>query len=192
MLFLRYIRAVPPTDAQVCFPQIYALISDFFTIVCPPNGKLCTKLSTSYPHFPLVRFPPYLLSWLTARPVGDDLCCGTLCDGNDAASAAGAGFPRGAGQYLPVPRLTPAGVSRGTAPGAAPGLGKRDGISMSTREPGPSRMSAKHKLGRRPKMPETPTFGRHAEIPHGEMTPEQQAGYRSLLETRGPLGVMQL
>ena len=37
-------------------------------------------------------------------------------------------------------------------------------------------------------MPETPTFGRYAEIPHGEMTPEQQAGYRLLIETRGPLG----
>jgi 4-carboxymuconolactone decarboxylase len=37
-------------------------------------------------------------------------------------------------------------------------------------------------------MPETPTFGRYAEIPYDEMTPEQQEGYHSLLETRGPLG----
>jgi 4-carboxymuconolactone decarboxylase len=37
-------------------------------------------------------------------------------------------------------------------------------------------------------MPEMPTFGRYAEIPYDEMTPEQQEGYRSLLETRGPLG----
>ena len=37
-------------------------------------------------------------------------------------------------------------------------------------------------------MPETPTFGRYAEIPYDQMTPEQQEGYRSLIETRGPLG----
>ena len=37
-------------------------------------------------------------------------------------------------------------------------------------------------------MPETPTFGRYAEIPYDEMTPEQQEGYNFLLETRGPLG----
>jgi 4-carboxymuconolactone decarboxylase len=37
-------------------------------------------------------------------------------------------------------------------------------------------------------MPETPTFGRYAEIPYDKMTPEQQEGYHSLLETRGPLG----
>src|SRR5947209_7968592 len=43
-------------------------------------------------------------------------------------------------------------------------------------------------LGRRPEMSETPTFGRYAEIPYDEMTPEQQEGYHSLLETRGPLG----
>src|SRR5260370_8820855 len=36
-------------------------------------------------------------------------------------------------------------------------------------------------------MPETPTFGRYAEIPYEQMTPEQQEGYRSLLETRGRL-----
>ena len=37
-------------------------------------------------------------------------------------------------------------------------------------------------------MPETPTFGRYAEIPLAEMTPEQQEGYHALVETRGPLG----
>jgi 4-carboxymuconolactone decarboxylase len=36
-------------------------------------------------------------------------------------------------------------------------------------------------------MPETPTFGRYAEIPYDRMTPEQQEGYRSLIETRGRL-----
>src|SRR6516164_4404792 len=36
-------------------------------------------------------------------------------------------------------------------------------------------------------MPETPTFGRYAEIRYDQMTPEQQEGYRSLLETRGRL-----
>ena len=36
-------------------------------------------------------------------------------------------------------------------------------------------------------MPETPTFGRYAEIPYEEMTPEQQDAYRSLIETRGRL-----
>ena len=33
-------------------------------------------------------------------------------------------------------------------------------------------------------MPDTPTFGRYAEIPYDRMTPEQQEGYRSLVETR--------
>ena len=37
-------------------------------------------------------------------------------------------------------------------------------------------------------MPATPTFGRYAEIPYDEMTPEQQEGYRFAVETRGPLG----
>ncbi len=37
-------------------------------------------------------------------------------------------------------------------------------------------------------MPETPTFGRYAEIPYDQMTPEQQEGYHALVETRGPLG----
>lgn len=36
-------------------------------------------------------------------------------------------------------------------------------------------------------MPETPTFGRYAEIPYDEMTPEQQDGYRAVVETRGRL-----
>ena len=36
-------------------------------------------------------------------------------------------------------------------------------------------------------MPETPTFGRYAEIPYDRMTPEQQQAYRSLIETRGRL-----
>jgi len=34
-------------------------------------------------------------------------------------------------------------------------------------------------------MPETPTFGRYAEIPFDRMTPEQQDAYRTLIETRG-------
>src|SRR5580704_9404819 len=42
------------------------------------------------------------------------------------------------------------------------------------------------KRGNRP-MPDTPTFGRYAEIPYDRMTPEQQEGYRSLIETRGRL-----
>jgi 4-carboxymuconolactone decarboxylase len=37
-------------------------------------------------------------------------------------------------------------------------------------------------------MPETPTFGRYAEIPYDEMTPDQQEAYRFVVETRGPLG----
>jgi 4-carboxymuconolactone decarboxylase len=37
-------------------------------------------------------------------------------------------------------------------------------------------------------MPETPTFGRYVEIPYNQMTPEQQEGYHSLLETRGQVG----
>ena len=36
-------------------------------------------------------------------------------------------------------------------------------------------------------MTETPTFGRYAEIPYDQMTPEQQEGYRFLVETRGRL-----
>ena len=37
-------------------------------------------------------------------------------------------------------------------------------------------------------MPDTPNYGRYAEIPYDRMTPEQQEGYRSLIETRGQLG----
>jgi len=37
-------------------------------------------------------------------------------------------------------------------------------------------------------MPETPTFGRYAEIPYDQMTPEQQEAYRTVVESRGPLG----
>jgi 4-carboxymuconolactone decarboxylase len=37
-------------------------------------------------------------------------------------------------------------------------------------------------------MPDTPTFGRYAEIPYDQMTPEQQEGYRSLIESRGQVG----
>src|SRR6201990_3255301 len=36
-------------------------------------------------------------------------------------------------------------------------------------------------------MPETPTFGRYAETPFDRMTPEQQAAYKGLIETRGRL-----
>lgn len=36
-------------------------------------------------------------------------------------------------------------------------------------------------------MSETPTFGRYAEIPYGNMTPEQQAGYDAMIEARGRL-----
>jgi 4-carboxymuconolactone decarboxylase len=36
-------------------------------------------------------------------------------------------------------------------------------------------------------MARTPTFGRYAEIPYEDMTPEQQEAYRSLIETRGRL-----
>ena len=36
-------------------------------------------------------------------------------------------------------------------------------------------------------MAETPTFGRYAEIPYDQMTPEQQEGYRSMIEARGRL-----
>ena len=37
-------------------------------------------------------------------------------------------------------------------------------------------------------MAETPTFGRDTEIPYDQMTPEEQEGYRALVETRGRLG----
>ena len=37
-------------------------------------------------------------------------------------------------------------------------------------------------------MPETPTFGRYAEIPYEQMTQEQQEGYRFVKEVRGQVG----
>jgi hypothetical protein len=37
-------------------------------------------------------------------------------------------------------------------------------------------------------MPETPTFGRYAERPYDQMTPEQREGYRALIETCGAVG----
>jgi len=37
-------------------------------------------------------------------------------------------------------------------------------------------------------MPDTPTFGRYAEIPYEQMTPEQQEGFRFLKEVRGQVG----
>ncbi len=36
-------------------------------------------------------------------------------------------------------------------------------------------------------MAETPTFGRYAEVPFDKMTPEQQEGFNSLMESRGRL-----
>lgn len=36
-------------------------------------------------------------------------------------------------------------------------------------------------------MTDTPTFGRYAEIPYEQMTPDQQEGYKVLMETRGKL-----
>jgi len=36
-------------------------------------------------------------------------------------------------------------------------------------------------------MADTPTFGRYAEIPYEQMTPEQQEAYHLLMETRGRL-----
>ena len=36
-------------------------------------------------------------------------------------------------------------------------------------------------------MSETPTFGRYAEIPYEKMSPEQQEGYKSMIEARGRL-----
>jgi 4-carboxymuconolactone decarboxylase len=38
------------------------------------------------------------------------------------------------------------------------------------------------------KMPETPTFGRYAEIPYEQMTQEQQEGCRFVKEVRGQIG----
>ena len=36
-------------------------------------------------------------------------------------------------------------------------------------------------------MADKPTFGRYAEVPYEQMTPEQQEAYRTLIETRGSL-----
>ena len=36
-------------------------------------------------------------------------------------------------------------------------------------------------------MAETPTFGRYAEIPYDQMTPEQKEGYQAIIENRGRL-----
>lgn len=36
-------------------------------------------------------------------------------------------------------------------------------------------------------MAETPTFGRYAEIPYDQMTPEQKEGFKALMESRGRL-----
>ena len=36
-------------------------------------------------------------------------------------------------------------------------------------------------------MSDTPTFGRYAETPYDSMTPEQQEGYRAMIEARGRL-----
>lgn len=36
-------------------------------------------------------------------------------------------------------------------------------------------------------MADPPTYGRYAEIPYDQMTPEQQEGYKVLMETRGKL-----
>jgi 4-carboxymuconolactone decarboxylase len=36
-------------------------------------------------------------------------------------------------------------------------------------------------------MTETPTFGRYAEIHYDKMTPEQQVGYKAMMESRGRL-----
>ena len=37
-------------------------------------------------------------------------------------------------------------------------------------------------------MADTPNYGRYTEIPYDRMTPEQQEGYRFLVETRGAAG----
>src|SRR5580704_7193860 len=50
------------------------------------------------------------------------------------------------------------------------------------------RMGLQSILRGKPDMPEMPTFGRYAEIPYDELTPEQQEGYRFLVETRGAAG----
>src|SRR5215469_14035249 len=51
----------------------------------------------------------------------------------------------------------------------------------------PSQDAPRKNPGRKPAMPDTPTFGRYAEIPYDQMTPEQQEGYRFMIESRGRL-----
>jgi 4-carboxymuconolactone decarboxylase len=78
-------------------------------------------------------------------------------------------------------------------------IGAIDRTCPSSRLPGPrvrhfllARLSRtrqglhRHQQEDRP-MPETPTFGRYAEIPFDRMTPEQQEGYRAVTEARGRL-----
>src|SRR5438034_7041534 len=79
----------------------------------------------------------------------------------------------------------------------APGAGPRQPVAVAVVAGAirPSRGSAGQAMlpsttaspRRRQPMPETPTFGRYAEIPYDQMTPEQQDAYRSLIETRGRL-----
>ena len=47
--------------------------------------------------------------------------------------------------------------------------------------------AAQIKAGKKLIMSDMPTFGRYAEIRYEQMTPEQQEGYRSLIESRGRL-----
>jgi hypothetical protein len=42
-----------------------------------------------------------------------------------------------------------------------------------------ARCATNPRQGGKPEMPDTPTFGRYAEIPYDQMTPEQQEGYNS-------------
>jgi 4-carboxymuconolactone decarboxylase len=48
-------------------------------------------------------------------------------------------------------------------------------------------MSAKQRRKGRTLMSGTPTFGRYAEIPYDQMTPEQQEGYKAMMAARGSL-----
>jgi 4-carboxymuconolactone decarboxylase len=48
-------------------------------------------------------------------------------------------------------------------------------------------MSAKQRRKGRTLMSGTPTFGRYAEIPYDQMTPEQQEGYKAMMAARGGL-----
>src|SRR3984885_12846120 len=58
---------------------------------------------------------------------------------------------------------------------------------MVDRAAWPSQDASGIKPGKELEMPDTPTFGRYAEIPYDQMTPEQQEGYRSMIESRGGL-----